>query len=68
MAGSEALPLALVALTADDVDGGLALSGEAGWNQTAEDWALFIAQGHAIGFRDAAGTLVATAAMLTWCW
>ncbi len=66
MAGSEALPLALVALTADDVEGGLALSGEAGWNQTAEDWALFIAQGHALGYRDAAGKLVATAAAIVY--
>ena len=54
------LPLALVPSDADDVGGGLALSGEAGWNQTAEDWAFFIAQGHALGFRDASGALVAT--------
>ena len=60
MAGSDAL--SLVALMRTDVAGGLALSAAAGWNQTAEDWQLFIEQGHAIGFRTASGTLVATAA------
>jgi GNAT superfamily N-acetyltransferase len=65
MAASEANPLALVALTPADVDGGLALSGGAGWNQTADDWALFIEQGHAIGFRTtASGELIATAASI----
>jgi ribosomal protein S18 acetylase RimI-like enzyme len=56
--------LRLDALALDDVPGGLALSDAAGWNQTADDWALFIAEGRAIGFRDATGRLVATAAAL----
>jgi len=56
--------LRLDPLTLDDVPGGLALSGAAGWNQTADDWALFIAEGRAIGYRDATGRLVATAAAL----
>ena len=47
-----------------DVAGGLALSDAAGWNQTADDWALFIAEGVAIGVRDSAGRLVASAATL----
>jgi ribosomal protein S18 acetylase RimI-like enzyme len=51
-------------LTLDDVSGGLALSDAAGWNQTADDWALFIGEGRAIGFRDGTGRLVATAAAL----
>jgi ribosomal protein S18 acetylase RimI-like enzyme len=52
------------ALTLGDVEGGLALSDAAGWNQTADDWTLFIDRGRAIGCRDAAGRLVATAAAL----
>lgn len=63
MAGSE---LSLVSLTPADVDAGLALSGEAGWNQTADDWALFIAQGRALGFRSAVGELVATSAAIVY--
>lgn len=57
-------PLRIEALTSEDVDGGLALSDAAGWNQTADDWSLFIQRGQAIGCRDAAGRLVATAATL----
>jgi GNAT superfamily N-acetyltransferase len=51
-------------LSPADVEGGLALSDAAGWNQTAADWAFFIARGRTIGCRDAAGGLVATAAAL----
>lgn len=54
----------IVGLGAGDVDAGLALSDEAGWNQTAEDWRLIIGMGHAIGVRDAAGKLIASAAAL----
>ena len=36
---------------------GLALSDAAGWNQSADDWALFIAAGAALGLRDADGRL-----------
>ncbi|MEO7010387.1 MAG: GNAT family N-acetyltransferase, partial [Caldimonas sp.] len=64
MAGSEAL--SLVALTRADVAGGLALSAASGWNQTADDWELFIAQGYAIGFRSASGALVATTAAIVY--
>ncbi|MCJ0761759.1 GNAT family N-acetyltransferase [Variovorax terrae] len=53
-----------VALGPDDVPGGLALSDAAGWNQTADDWRLFVSQGRVFGCRDGAGRLVATAAAL----
>ena len=56
--------LRLVTLAPEDIDAGLALSDAAGWNQTADDWAIFIRHGHAIGFRDAGDRLVATAAAL----
>lgn len=62
MAASE--PLAIEPLSADDEAGGLVLSDAAGWNQTADDWALFIEQGQVLGCRDADGRLVATAAAL----
>jgi len=62
MASSDVL--AIERLSADDVAGGLALSDGAGWNQTGDDWSLFIAAGAAFGVRDEAGTLVATAAAL----
>jgi len=67
MALSEAV--AMARLGAADVAAGLALSDAAGWNQTADDWAFFIAHGHAIGHRcndddDSDGRLVATAAAL----
>ena len=53
-----------VALAPGAVEAGLALSDAAGWNQTADDWAFFIQKGHAIGYRDGANRLVATAAAL----
>ena len=63
MAFSEAA--AMVELGTADVDAGLALSDAAGWNQTADDWAFFIANGNAIGHRCSDdGRLVATAAAL----
>jgi len=60
MVTSEALEA--VALAPADVAGGLALSSGAGWNQTADDWSWFIAQGHASGVHADDGRLVATAA------
>ena len=56
--------LRLVALLPEDIDAGLALSDAAGWNQTADDWAIFVEHGQAIGYRDTANRLVATAATL----
>ncbi len=51
-------------LAAEDIAGALALSSAVDWNQTAADWALFIARGHAIGLFDPRQRLVATAAAL----
>jgi GNAT superfamily N-acetyltransferase len=62
MAPSE--PPARVRLGAADVQAGVALSDGAGWNQTADDWRLFVEHGHAIGWRSADGELVASAAAL----
>ena len=51
-------------LTQAAVPGGLALSAKDGWNQTADDWRLFIAHGRTIGLFDGDEGLVATAAAL----
>jgi len=56
--------LRLERLTERDIDAGLALSDAADWNQTGDDWALFIRHGRAIGLRDGGGRWVATAAAL----
>ena len=47
----------------DDLDAALALSKEAGWNQIAADWRIFLALGRVIGLTRG-GTLIATAATL----
>jgi len=60
MATSEVL--AIADLQARDIDACLKLSDEAGWNQNADDWSLFIAAGAAFGVRDESGALIATAA------
>lgn len=51
-------------LTPRDLDGAVALSDAAGWNQTADDWRLFITRGQVLGCRAPDGALVATAAAL----
>ncbi|APH72529.1 GNAT family N-acetyltransferase [Aquibium oceanicum] len=51
-------------LTTADIASGMALSTEAGWNQTEADWRHFIVEGHAIGMRAPDGRLVASAAAL----
>lgn len=51
-------------LSADDLPDCLALSAEAGWNQTAEDWAMMIRLGRAFGVPGTGGRLVATALAL----
>lgn len=51
-------------LTAADVEAGLALSGEAGWNQTAEDWSFMIRAGQPIGMEEPGRGLVASALVL----
>lgn len=62
MGATEALLEA--ALTQADVPGALALSAKVGWNQTADDWRLFIAHGRTIGLFDRDAGLIATAAAL----
>ena len=56
--------LAKVTLSLADVPGGLALSDAAGWNQTGDDWRVFVRHGRTIGYRNSEGRLVATAAAL----
>jgi GNAT superfamily N-acetyltransferase len=62
MASTELLPL--TTLTENDIAGCMALSAEAGWNQTADDWALFIRHGTVFGLPDGDGHPVATGAIL----
>tara|TARA_R110002126_G_scaffold291600_1_gene454105 strand:- start:7977 stop:8819 length:843 start_codon:yes stop_codon:yes gene_type:complete len=59
---SERLPI--IDLDLSDVESGMALSSEAGWNQTADDWRHFITNGQAIGVRAPGGRLVGSAAAL----
>jgi GNAT superfamily N-acetyltransferase len=47
-----------------DVPGAFALSTEAGWNQTAEDWPLLVRLGRGFGATGPEGRLVATALAL----
>jgi GNAT superfamily N-acetyltransferase len=54
----------VVQLGPQDVLAGLALSDEAHWNQTEDDWRFFLDHGTVLGIRDARGHLVATAALL----
>lgn len=54
----------VVDLTSADIEAGLALSDEAGWNQTGDDWRHFIECGRTMGVRDDDGRLVASAAAL----
>src|SRR4051812_9218213 len=53
-----------VELGPTDALAGLALSDEANWNQTEDDWRFFLSHGTVLGVRDKAGRLVATAALL----
>jgi GNAT superfamily N-acetyltransferase len=51
-------------LSLADAAAGLALSDEAGWNQTLEDWHCFLERGTVFGMRDNDGRVIATAALL----
>lgn len=48
-----------------DLPGAQALSAEAGWNQSADDWRVFLEQGQVFSIRDQ-GRIVATAAILSY--
>ncbi|MBR0694399.1 GNAT family N-acetyltransferase [Bradyrhizobium lablabi] len=61
MAGTD--DLAIVELSVDDAQAGLALSAEAHWNQNEADWRFFLSQGIVLGMRDR-DHLIATAALL----
>jgi GNAT superfamily N-acetyltransferase len=54
----------IVRLTRPDIGAALRLSEAAGWNQTADDWRLFIEAGKTFGLRDQEGRLLATAAAM----
>jgi len=51
-------------LEADRLDGLLALSGAAGWNQAPEDWTTMLALGRGWGLSDPDGTLLASTVVL----
>jgi len=55
--------LARVTLDADGVAAALRLSDEAGWNQSADDWRVFVAQGTVFGALGD-GVLIGTAAVI----
>lgn len=55
---------ALTPLTVDDIDDGMALVAEAGWNQTPADWRFLLTAGHGVGLRDDAGRAVGTSVVL----
>jgi GNAT superfamily N-acetyltransferase len=61
MAFTDALPLRTLA--ENDIAGCMALSAEAGWNQTPDDWSLFMRAGTVFGLPDAVGQPVATGAI-----
>lgn len=54
----------LVEMQEADASAGVALSDEAGWDQTAEDWSLMIRLGSAFAVAGSEGRLVATALAL----
>ena len=62
MASTEVLPLAV--LSESDVTGCMALSAEAGWNQTPDDWALFMRHGTVLGLPGDDSRPIATGAIL----
>jgi ribosomal protein S18 acetylase RimI-like enzyme len=62
MAPTDALPLSPLAESA--IGDCMALSVEAGWNQTADDWALFMRHGTVFGLPGGDGRTVATGAVL----
>jgi GNAT superfamily N-acetyltransferase len=57
-------PFGIDCLEKADVPAALALSAEAGWNQTEADWQLTLTQGQVFASRDYAGRPVATAAIV----
>jgi len=66
MALTENIPNALTftALGAKHLDGAAALTREAGWNETVDDWRMMLSQGTGIGFTNPDDSLVASAICL----
>src|SRR4051794_19258755 len=62
--GMGAIELIEEPLTPADAVAALPLSAEAGWNQTAADWAFTLREGRGIGVRDGAGRCVGSALAL----
>jgi GNAT superfamily N-acetyltransferase len=58
------LSLSEVPLSEHELENAQALVTEAGWNQNAADWRIFLELGRAFAVKDAAGRLAATAATL----
>lgn len=50
--------------TAGDIDAAQALVVQSGWNQTADDWRIFLDLGEVIAVENATGRVIATAATL----
>jgi len=63
MARSDAAPADIAPLTIAELGDAEALVAEAGWNQTAADWRIFLDLGRVLAVRDS-GRVVATAATL----
>src|SRR5437764_7725940 len=51
-------------LAPGDAEAALALSMEAGWNQTAEDWRFMLREGQGVGVRAASGRLIGSSLAL----
>jgi GNAT superfamily N-acetyltransferase len=64
MASSDSPPYAIAPLTAAEIDQAMLLVAEAGWNQLAPDWQLFLSQGTVHAVRTPDGRVVATGATL----
>ena len=56
----------LTCLTSEHIEGCLALSQEAGWNQNESDWRFILSVGEGFGVWDDDGSLVATTMTLTY--
>lgn len=56
--------LRFVSLDVSRVDDAVALSTEAGWNQTADDWTMMLEQGKGFGYESDGGGLVASSIIL----
>jgi GNAT superfamily N-acetyltransferase len=56
--------LLLRAMRPEDAEAALALSDEAGWNQTVEDWRFMLGQGPAIGLLEPGGSWIGSSLVL----